>query len=394
MKRAKTLKSRESRRSPGVALIMVLLVLSALAMIGTPFVISMALQDKESVNFAGAILARQSAEAARNHAVAYLQDTAYGEEYEQEAKALDEERPDYQVRKSSDSRRSSLRRPSSPRRQRGMVVRKDRGESVEPRERPQARSGRRDPRDPTARERPEIPEALRVSKKGPSPREVDASDELRPGALEPVQLPGTSALAGAASAPKTMVGAPPPLEFSFNDSQGVMASASVEDEQGKINVNTAPPSLLANLLGVSQLARPLAPTDKQIVLDDASMFPGDEDPTTIDGAVVLEGGEAVTYRVKKGDVLGECFRHAYFSLGGRSGNLPVGTFVHSLKGWKLGYHRLWAQREGGFHPRNLTAFQCVEALRKIAGSPFHNDSRQFVPLFKAHSLARPTLPAP
>ena len=108
----------------------------------------MALQDKESVNFSSAILARQSAEAARNHAVAYLQETAYGEEYQKEAEALDGERPEIRVSRPGSSPRSNLRRPSRSSR-RGMVVRKDRGEKVEQHDRPQSRSIRRDPRDPT-----------------------------------------------------------------------------------------------------------------------------------------------------------------------------------------------------------------------------------------------------
>ena len=48
-----------SRR--GMALVMVIAVLGALAVIGAPFVISMMLHDRASQNFSGAIKARQAA---------------------------------------------------------------------------------------------------------------------------------------------------------------------------------------------------------------------------------------------------------------------------------------------------------------------------------------------
>ena len=98
-------------RSCGVALIMVLIVLSILAMIGTPFVISMALQDKESVNFAGATVARLAAEAARNHAIAGLEDTVRGVEFGRESELLEEERPSWITDSAPGNTRSPLRTP-------------------------------------------------------------------------------------------------------------------------------------------------------------------------------------------------------------------------------------------------------------------------------------------
>ena len=117
--------------SRGVALIMVLLVLSALAMIGAPFVISMAHQDRASLNFAGTIAAREAAEAARNPAIAHLEKTAYGYEYEEEEEALDGERPRTSIRVSGKSARSGVARPglrAKPYKKRGMITRKDMGE--------------------------------------------------------------------------------------------------------------------------------------------------------------------------------------------------------------------------------------------------------------------------
>ena len=61
--------------------------------------------------------------------------------------------------------------------------------------------------------------------------------------------------------------------------------------------------------------------------------------------------------------------------------VAAGSFVYDLRGWKAGYHRLWARQEGGFHPRELTRFSSVEGLREIA-------SWQIASLFVTDSLAR------
>ncbi|HLU47174.1 MAG TPA: hypothetical protein VK116_03790, partial [Planctomycetota bacterium] len=77
-----------------MALIMVLIVLSTLAVIGTPFVLSMVLRDRASQGFAGKVRAYQAAVMARNHAIARLEETSYPEELarEWEAVSSDEER--------------------------------------------------------------------------------------------------------------------------------------------------------------------------------------------------------------------------------------------------------------------------------------------------------------
>jgi hypothetical protein len=363
----------------GVALIMVLLVLSALAIVGAPFVISMALQDKASLNFAGSVVARQAAESARNHAVARLEDTVYSEEYKSEAEVLDAKRPrDYPpavsqgpAGKPYSRLQTGRHRPQRP----GMIIRKDRGEKVP--EKPVQRSGksgRFTDKDVVGRDKdedgkPSLPEGLSLSKEGPSPREFDAPDELSAPDLGTVKLPEPE---GGFLAAKEVPGSTSvQAQFDFQDPRGVMATAAVSDEQGKINLNTAPPCLIANLFGVSQLAQPLSPRDTQIFLDDGSPFRGDADGKTLDGAVVVVDPdvgavEAITYRKKEGDVLGECFRGAFLSLI-LNHVYPIGAFVYDLRGWKAGYHRLWARQEGGFHPRDLTRFSSVEALREVAG---------------------------
>ncbi|HZN56639.1 MAG TPA: hypothetical protein VFD71_01090, partial [Planctomycetota bacterium] len=369
----------------GVALIMVLLVLSILAIIGAPFVISMSLQDKSSLNFSGAVAAREAARAAANHAIVHLEKTTYGYEFEEEEEVLDSERPAGSLRRDNRGTKSS----SVPRRstaKHGLVRRKDQGEKET---RQLASSGRTNRFARTASGRnsvqssekdggkdkekePRLPEALRQSQKGPSPRDFDLTDELVSKPLDAVSLPaGSEPSQPVASASTTFVASAIRQEFRFQDPTGISASAVVTDEQGKINLNTAPPNLLANLFAVSQLAQPLTPQAEKVFLDDASAFPGDDDPASLDGAVVIVDAdvgcvEAVTYRKKAGDVLDDCFRGAFLSLV-LNHTYPVGSFVYDLRGWKAAYHRLWAQDEGGFHPRTLHAFTSVESIREIAG---------------------------
>ena len=72
--RADTL-PREGRayaREHGMALILVVLVLTALVAIGTPFVISMKLQERGSIHTEARQRAHLAATSARNHAVAHL----------------------------------------------------------------------------------------------------------------------------------------------------------------------------------------------------------------------------------------------------------------------------------------------------------------------------------
>src|SRR4029453_16598437 len=202
----------------------------------------------------------------------------------------------------------------------------------------------------------------------PSSREYDRAEEIDVEILDRAVLPGTKSLAAAAPG-TTAVGEQ--FEFRFQDSRGVTASATVEDEQGKVDLNTAPPVLIANLFGVSQLAKQLAPKETVVFLDDGGAFRGDADPATIDGAVVVVDPEkafieAIAYRKKNGDQLEDCFRGAFLSLI-LNHTYPAGSFVYDLRGWKLGYHRLWAKREGGFQPRELTKLSSVEAARELAG---------------------------
>ncbi|MBN1441961.1 MAG: hypothetical protein JXA90_04585, partial [Planctomycetes bacterium] len=156
----------------------------------------------------------------------------------------------------------------------------------------------------------------------------------------------------------------------FRDPGGITASAQVIDEQGKININTAPPNLIAGVFGVRQLIQPLKLADTEMLLDDTTPFPGDSDPATIDGAVVIvhrrtQEIEAVTYRRKAPNALLDCFRADFLSYSGVD-EFPAESLVYDLRGWKIAYHRIWSSRYGGFHAPEPTEFPSVEAMRDIA----------------------------
>ncbi len=394
------LSGRRNGKRRGAALIMVLVVLTILLLVGAPFVSTMIVQDRESHHFSAAVKARLAAEGARNHAIARLHETVYAVEWEEEianTEAVD----------TTGRRRRLAARSSSPRREevRGNRegTRRDRRENSTRRQR-----SRRNRKAPTSNV-PALPEYFRRSTAGPSAREFDDGDELvtalpAEGAAErsSQNAPGVSETDSPTGEYRTATanshaGSASHLPL-FGD--GVTATVSVSDEQAKLNVNTAPPRAIASLLAVGELAEPLEPADTEIVLVDGRRFrsepvrrgapirdekvTGERQKTSarrarrlrsglarIAGAVILVdpevGLEAVTYQRRKGDVLADCFRHAFFTRATvTKKTFPAGTLVYDVRGWKLGYHRLWNEPLGGFQPARLTVFRSVEALREIS----------------------------
>ncbi len=337
---------RGRRDEIGVALVMVVLVLSALAIIGTPFVVSMVLHDRSSKNFSGEVEARLAAESYRNHALAQLENSHVSVEWEDEKDELEEEREDGGTRRTSllggrnkpGSRKSTGRRSGNTQR-RSLIGRGSKG----------GRSKRDDER------------VLESSAKGPSKASFDGDDERNISFPTSVSLPG--------DAPPDPNAAEDGV-VSFRDPKGITASVEVFDEQGKIHLDTAPPNLIANIFGVSRLAKKLDRSDDILYLEDGTQFRGDGDKDTLDGAVVIvhpKTGlpEVVTYHTKGADQLGGLFRGAFFSITPTEGH-PAGSFVYDLKGWKVGFHRYWSPKLGGFHPKALGEFRSVEGMREIA----------------------------
>lgn len=82
-------------------------------------------------------------------------------------------------------------------------------------------------------------------------------------------------------------------EFNENSAVGRIWDVRIEDEQSKINVNSAPYTALANLLGVTTLAETLEEGDTNVRLSNGSMFPED-------GGVIRIGSELIRYERREG----------------------------------------------------------------------------------------------
>jgi len=70
--------------------------------------------------------------------------------------------------------------------------------------------------------------------------------------------------------------------------KGVLWSVEVEDEQGKINLLSAPPELVGNLLGSSVLTGRIDKTTNQIPVDDTWDLPSDDDVNTVEGRLCID----------------------------------------------------------------------------------------------------------
>lgn len=279
-------------RRHGMALLMVVLVLAALLMIGTPFILSMKLQEQGSIQTVAAQQARLAATTARNLAVSQLFESHPSRESE-EALELEVGSPE-----GGDTTRIQV-----------------------------------------------------------APRDVDSLDELT------VTLPDTLRLRPLGGARD---GVPPePRELSLRNAEGAILAVSVEDEQGKVNLNTAPPILLGNLLGGSQLSEDLdLEADlTEIPLVDTAGFPADDDPDTVDGVVVILNPliftlEAVSYRGKTDKALTGCFRGEYFSIPQMH---RKGWPVFDLRALKVYLNRTYNSEQG-----MLRTYRTPKAIREIA----------------------------
>ncbi len=257
----------------GMALLMVILVLAALAAIGTPFVISMRLQEKGAARSVAQHRARLGALSARDHAVSSLFDTHHSRE-----------RENWQ--------------PGST-----------------------------------------------------APDLVDDIDEIS------INFPRSFS--------SDALGGEGPSTLQVRGSGELILDAHVEDEQGKINLNTAMPNLIGNLLAGSHLSESIA-YDQEIdslPLDDTSSFPVDDDPDTIDGVVVILNPvfftvEAVSYTGKTEKALTGVFRGQYLS---GTWSHVEGWPVFDLRGLKVFLHRLKNLSDG-----EIAAFRTPLGIRQIA----------------------------
>ena len=262
-----------SSQERGMALLMVILVLAALAAIGTPFVISMRLQEQGAARSVADQKARLGARSARDHAVSTLFDTHHSRE-----------RDNWQ----------------------------------------------------------------------PGSTAPDLVDDLAEIAIE---FP--------ASFSPTPLGPVGPSTYTVRGTGELILDAHVEDEQGKINLNTAMPNLIGNLLAGSHLSESIAYDQEleALPLDDTSSFPADDDPDTIDGVVAILNPlfftvEAISYTGKTEKALTGVFRGQYLS---GTWSHQEGWPVFDLRGLKVFLHRLANLSDG-----EIATFRTPLGIRQIA----------------------------
>jgi len=118
----------------------------------------------------------------------------------------------------------------------------------------------------------------------------------------------------------------------FDDPKGVMWSANVEDEQGKINVISAPPRTLGIMLGPATLAADAPRGASVLVLDDATSFVKNDDPAASSGSVRLMFDTVDYSRVSDNSLEGLTWRPDPNS---RIGKYKAGTLVYDAAAKKI-----------------------------------------------------------
>lgn len=286
-------------KTQGMALILVVLVLSALVLIGTPFILSMTLQEQGSVHTAAQERARLGAESARNYAVTRLFAT-------------------------HPARETGIRVI-------GGTVTSSSGTAIQSIDYPNHK----------------IDDLEEL--------EVVIPPEL---SLEPIGGGNESSVARARVEQR-------PPSFVMQSATDQLLAVEVEDEQGKINLNTVPPILLGNLLGGSQLSESVNydVTTTEIPVVDPTVFRSDGDPDTVDGVVVIMNPliftmEAVSYRHRTETHLTGCFRGEYMSVPQEH---REGWPVFDLRAFKVYLHRYYNLEAG-----ELRTYRTPQAIREIA----------------------------
>ncbi len=244
----------------GMAVVMVVLVLTGLMVIAAPFLASMRMSQKQTMNYAWKTRARFIAEGALRHAVARLMDT-----HEDTERLADE----------------------------GVIT------------------------------------------GTPASIDYDDIDELT------VDFDGAGSASGVDMA----------------DPRGGMGDVRIEDENGKVNINSAPPMLISNLLGVTVLTDDVEEDDDEIPVEDTTPFFADDDPSTIDGLVKIDR-EYIAYRGKTAEKLTGCMR-GFFDIITRSVH-QEDALVLDGRGWKIAEHRALA------NPGAFTRFETPDSIRDVA----------------------------
>ncbi len=142
---------------------------------------------------------------------------------------------------------------------------------------------------------------------------------------------------------------------SFNDPRGEMWSVEAQDEQGKVNINSATPWLIANLLGVTELSASIKVDETIIPVEDPSIFYSDGDPDTIDGYVRVDT-EYIAYRGISEGALTGCLRGIFLV----ADEHKRGALVYDGRAFKVSEHRSHDAN------RQLRLFSTPESIREIS----------------------------
>ena len=161
--------------------------------------------------------------------------------------------------------------------------------------------------------------------------------------------------------PSEFAVSPPSVEeeegetLSMLDSHGEIAYSRVEDENGRVNLNSASPWLMANLFGYTVLTEDLSYADREVPVADASFLFTDDDPETIDGFVRI-GNEYIAYRDIENNVLKGCLRGLFLD----PRKHRRGELVHDGRPYKIASHRTEAARG------RLFLFETPQSVRDVA----------------------------
>ncbi|RME05165.1 MAG: LamG domain-containing protein [Planctomycetota bacterium] len=349
----------ESKR--GLALILVVVVISALVVVAAPFALSMRLDRRSSLRFSTQIEAQLLAQAAANYAIAKLYLTHPSvEKYFQQ-----------QEIKQNPNTLASLPPQLNP--------------SFDP------------PSEWKIQLPPKIGKDI-----------VLLQDGRRLQGLLLKETPTTVYLqvkSQTHSIPKSHILQLIHATIETQNSKGTMLALTVEDEQGKIDLNTAPPRVLGNLLGSTQLVSNISPQDTTIPIQDPTPFYSDGNPNTIDGILYLNG-EFIAYRhiqivqaqlpdgsSTKTPAFTGCLRGLFLSnlfpkRDPQTNQLVpnmehnAGDYLYDARAWKIAYHTTWIQ------PGNFLPFESVSQIREIANWPI---LELIVELLKSQGITQTTL---
>ncbi len=143
--------------------------------------------------------------------------------------------------------------------------------------------------------------------------------------------------------------------LNITNPRGHIWSLHVQDEQGKINLNSVTPWILGNLIGSSMVSQITQPQEETIMVDTTIAFPPN-------GGMLWANGELISYQKALPDRFLECKRGLYRNSPRftQPKTLLPGMLIIDARAYRICKHRL-IQQEGKFTP-----YKTLEEIRQIA----------------------------